>query len=1471
MIKRSMTFEQGAISKFLTTTTTTTSSSCSPLSYASTFNCCINKYTKQISTFSCLLRNNPPILPGDILNYFNFTKSSSMSTFNMSRSNVNVNLTGKVKVIICINQECDNTNNHTSQGLGMIATTTLKTVGSLLPTNGSSNSIQLKTDKNTPPPSSSSSNCIEIDRTKRIITLLDPTPSRRRRGVGGIVRNYRFDNIVTQDTLKPEFRIMVLNDALTAVLNGKDSCILTIGHKATAVEITGLNEEFHDLLANTTASFDEEYSDKSPSHYLQSTNKSIQQKHSTSSKSFEKTAQSISVKMMEKLSHLCELRASTAEKAAYLLDTALSNRTVHTCNNYSGLSHMLFTLHLYQCKLENNSSEMSISGGRTKLHFLDLGCGRYGQHSINANNNKFNKSNECRTISKALSLSGIGCVLLALLTGRRQLPFHESALTYLLREAITGNQIQPCILAHVSSNVQYYTETLQVIQLATEINRLRRRKIAINHIGTLTKDHQLLSLNTNKSQEENRRPRLGRLSYARSLGSCSSEFDCTSSGEQSCDTVIYVGNDRLQPGERRLSDSRIITSHSLLKKLGPRGLADGSVDIMDKTQSSRGSSSESIAMNDTTLKQHSNDQNRHTNESTTIKRMIPRTNATVWPRIVNRTRCRKLLQTSTTSSSTISSSITTSETMRTTEETWIDGPNVTLTNCSNSLSQLIENNKTISTPSSLLPPPAPAPPSYHNCVHNLIKDQHMKTSFISNTEEVINSLETQNILNVSMDKSIQHLMSTTATTTTTMTMNSPSITTHTGTTTTENNFSSTFSTLDNNLTRALSDISECTEDAETIHDSNSMKQSIINIPLNDELSTDLLTSRLLSFDNLYTTYQIPINCKLNEPQVLNNTSATYTTTAAATKPTEVLLDIGRQIREASKCNNYNIPTSYVTVNVPQYLNHLYEDEESISNVNDTKLLCKNEEMKQSFTIPNEMNLLISSNSNGKHTPSLLSKQFSQNNEVTSKHTLQSINTSNTLMDLVHQQQSNQYDQYNSHIQLKHQHNSTQSQLKSSIVDKALTNNLLRNNNNNNNVTNHPTLPTTTTVLTNHNNNSLFRVAEWVSNNNTTPTPPTTTTMNNIRLCISKEKQYSNNDSANDSLKCRKENNSMINSNSMLKLNETFNNKQVIPLYSSSPLVPPPSLLSTNNDVNVQFYPFNSMNSEHICHMPQSHSTPLFHLSHESTSQNLHNSINRQSVSPVFSRSNHCNTHIDIVNSLNNYEIVENKQINQHPIANLHIKNKKENSHKLKLDDCIIRKNNPLTINNPNDDVIKNPSSGDYSSNELIKLTSLNQLPSSTIHHNYHWYSFNPQSIVPVINSTVVNDAKNGLHQSNQEEYYNQNVCCHYSENHNIQCRNIQQRPCNHNHNHNNNNNHEVMKTQNALKQQYKNNFHLTLSNSPSAGFSAVSGKLSTSVYRSTRRSGGGGGGGGGPSSSGYESMHTGASELSLSHQDSANE
>ncbi|VDO50018.1 unnamed protein product, partial [Schistosoma margrebowiei] len=311
MIKRSVTFEQSINSKSLLSSMTSTSSSSSSFS-SPISQCCTNLCNKQNTyTFSYLLRVNPPILPGDILNYLGFTKSTSAATTTtpstpiLSRSNVNASSTGKIKVIICINQEYNNTNhNHNNQGLAITTTTALNTIGSLLlsSSNNPLNTIHLKMNKNTCDSTlnSSSSSCIQIDESKRIITLLDPTPSRRRRGIGSVLRNYKFDNIVTQDTLKREFYSMVLNDALSAVLNGKDSCILTIGHKATgkthsmigydyspmecgiipcgiswlyqllnyqkqwyntrfsvrisAVEITGLNEEFRDLLANTKAS-----------------------------------------------------------------------------------------------------------------------------------------------------------------------------------------------------------------------------------------------------------------------------------------------------------------------------------------------------------------------------------------------------------------------------------------------------------------------------------------------------------------------------------------------------------------------------------------------------------------------------------------------------------------------------------------------------------------------------------------------------------------------------------------------------------------------------------------------------------------------------------------------------------------------------------------------------------------------------------------------------------------------------------------------------------------------------------------------------------------------------------------------------------------------------------------------------------------------------------------------------------------
>lgn len=61
----------------------------------------------------------------------------------------------------------------------------------------------------------------------------------------------------------------------------------------------------------------------------------------------------MAARSMAALTKRSELRASSADKAVHLLDLALAHRAcIRDRNQSSGLSHMLFTLHVYQCRVE---------------------------------------------------------------------------------------------------------------------------------------------------------------------------------------------------------------------------------------------------------------------------------------------------------------------------------------------------------------------------------------------------------------------------------------------------------------------------------------------------------------------------------------------------------------------------------------------------------------------------------------------------------------------------------------------------------------------------------------------------------------------------------------------------------------------------------------------------------------------------------------------------------------------------------------------------------------------------------------------------------------------------------------------------------------------------------------------------------------------------------------------------------------
>uniref|UniRef100_A0A182NTX6 Kinesin motor domain-containing protein n=1 Tax=Anopheles dirus TaxID=7168 RepID=A0A182NTX6_9DIPT len=186
-----------------------------------------------------------------------------------------------------------------------------------------------------------------------------------------------------------------------------------------------------------------------------------------------------------------ELRAPTAERAALFLDLALSGRS--QCNFEPAL---IYTLHVYQYSL---SGKRGVEGGRSRLHLIDLGG--------------------CANRNGGLPLSGIGNVLLAILSGQKHPPNRDHPLTPLLRDCLAPITCHVAVVAHVA-HTQTHTDTLTTIQLASRIHRMRRRLRPRNH---LLGDK---GLNNGSSGHQS---------------GGSSEGPDPSSSDFSQDTVIYMG------------------------------------------------------------------------------------------------------------------------------------------------------------------------------------------------------------------------------------------------------------------------------------------------------------------------------------------------------------------------------------------------------------------------------------------------------------------------------------------------------------------------------------------------------------------------------------------------------------------------------------------------------------------------------------------------------------------------------------------------------------------------------------------------------------------------------------------------------------------------------------------------------------------------------------------------------------------
>nr|XP_046229207.1 kinesin-like protein KIF26A isoform X2 [Scatophagus argus] len=419
--------------------------------------------------------------------------------------------------------------------------------------------------------SSESTSLLKVDGRKKQLTLYESSASglSQRRSSVLAPKTFMFDAVFTQDASQAEVCSGTVAEVIQSVVKGADGCIFCFGHanlgktytmigrdcstqslgvaptaiswlfkvteerkektgarfsiKVSAVEISGREEVLTDLLADLSSS---------------------------SSAGGHQDALGPAVSLQEdplcgsQLRNQTELRATSAERAASFLDSALAARRSSQAPSDQEArrnSHFLFTMHVYQERLDK-SNKAAVSG-RSRLHLLDL-----GSCEMDISRTREGGGGQC------LSLSALGNVILALANGAKHVPYRDSKLTMLLSESLGNINCQTTMIAHISDSPANYMETLTTMQLASRIHRMRKKKskCASSSSGGESScedgpSHRPPHLRPFQPRTATNDPDAPLL--------LSSDPDYSSSSEHSCDTVIYVGPGGTVISDRELSDN----------------------------------------------------------------------------------------------------------------------------------------------------------------------------------------------------------------------------------------------------------------------------------------------------------------------------------------------------------------------------------------------------------------------------------------------------------------------------------------------------------------------------------------------------------------------------------------------------------------------------------------------------------------------------------------------------------------------------------------------------------------------------------------------------------------------------------------------------------------------------------------------------------------------------------------------------
>ncbi|ETW07320.1 hypothetical protein H310_01864 [Aphanomyces invadans] len=165
---------------------------------------------------------------------------------------------------------------------------------------------------------------------------------------------------------------------------------------------------------------------------------------------------------------LVEMPVATPRAALHVLEDGGKNRTVGstTMNRESSRSHSVFTIKLTQ-RLDEAGVEIT---RKSTLHLVDL-AGSEKQCHTGAVGTRLKEASQ---INKSLSV--LGNVITALVDVsngiKRHVPYRDSKLTFLLRDALGGNS-KTTLIATVSSEEKFSSETLSTLQFMQRAKHIK--------------------------------------------------------------------------------------------------------------------------------------------------------------------------------------------------------------------------------------------------------------------------------------------------------------------------------------------------------------------------------------------------------------------------------------------------------------------------------------------------------------------------------------------------------------------------------------------------------------------------------------------------------------------------------------------------------------------------------------------------------------------------------------------------------------------------------------------------------------------------------------------------------------------------------------------------------------------------------------------------------------------------------------